>query len=207
VVGVMKNFIYGDMYGKTDPLIFLCRPSFGNYMYIRLNEGKDIEKLVAQIQNVMKADNPGFPFDYKFVNDEFNELFKSEMLIGVLSRVFAFLAIFISCLGLFGLAAYTAERRTKEIGIRKVLGASVQGITTLLSTDFLKLVLISVGIAFPVSWWMMHKWLQDYTYRISISWVVFVIAGCCALLIAFLTISFQAIKAALSSPIKNLRTE
>jgi ABC-type antimicrobial peptide transport system, permease component len=207
VVGVIHNFVYGDMYGKTEPLIFFCNPSRNNYMYIRLSGGKNIENSVAQVQNVLKRDNPGFPFDYRFMDDEFNNLFKSEMLIGTLSRVFAFLAIFISCLGLFGLAAYTAERRTKEIGIRKVLGASVQGITTLLSTDFLKLVIISVLIAFPVAWWMMHKWLQDYAYHISINWLVFVIAGLSAILIALLTISFQSIKAAMSSPVKNLRTE
>ena len=174
VVGVIHNFIYGDMYGKTEPLIFFCNPSRDNYMYIRLTAGKSVEQSVAQVQNVLKRDNPGFPFDYRFMDDQFNNLFKSEMLIGTLSRVFAFLAIFISCLGLFGLAAYTAERRTKEIGIRKVLGASVQGITTLLSTDFLKLVIISVVIAFPVAWWMMHKWLQDYAYQFPlIGWYLY----------------------------------
>ena len=126
---------------------------------------------------------------------------------GKLANLFASLAIFISCLGLFGLAAYTAERRTKEIGIRKVLGASVHGIATLLSSDFLKLVVVSFVIAFPLAWWFMNKWLEDYAYRIDIDWTVFVIAGMIAVLIALLTISFQAIKAGLSNPIKSLRTE
>ena len=129
------------------------------------------------------------------------------MLIGKLSRIFALLAIIISCLGLFGLAAYTAERRTKEIGIRKVLGASVTGITGLLSKDFLRLVFVSAIVAFPLSWWFMHKWLQNYAYRITISWWVFVLAGLLALIIALVTISFQSIRAAISNPVKSLRTE
>ena len=129
------------------------------------------------------------------------------MLISKLSRVFAALAIIISCLGLFGLAAYTAERRTKEIGVRKVLGASVSGIATLLSKDFLKLVSLSCIIAFPVAWWMMHSWLQNYQYRIEISWGIFLIAGLLAILIALTTVSFQAIKAAVANPVKSLRTE
>ena len=123
----------------------------------------------------MKKNNPAYPFTYQFVDDQFNQMFSSETLISKLSRVFAALAIIISCLGLFGLAAYTAERRTKEIGIRKVLGASVSGIAGLLSKDFLKLVAISCIVAFPVAWWMMHNWLQSYQYRIDISWWIFLL--------------------------------
>jgi ABC-type antimicrobial peptide transport system permease subunit len=129
------------------------------------------------------------------------------MLIGKLSRLFALLTILISCLGLLGLAAYTAERRTKEIGIRKVLGATVTNVITLLSKDFLQLVAISSVVAFPLAWWMMHNWLQDFAYRINISWWVFVIAGGLAVVIALLTVSFQAIKAAVANPVKSLRTE
>jgi ABC-type antimicrobial peptide transport system permease subunit len=196
------------MYGKADPLVFMCYPedNFG-YLYIRTKPQINIEKAVAKITSVIKNNNPGYPFDYIFVDDEFNIIFKSEMLIGKLSRVFALLAIIISCLGLFGLAAYTAERRTKEIGIRKVLGASVTGITSLLSKDFLWLVFISAVIAFPLSWWLMHKWLQNYNYRVTIDWWVFVIAGLLALLIALITISFQSIRAAIANPVKSLRTE
>jgi putative ABC transport system permease protein len=208
VIGVTKDFVFSDMDGKkNDPLVFQCDPDYFGYMYIKLKPHTDIEKAVATIGNVMKANNPGYPFDYIFVDEEFNNIFKTESLIGKLSRMFAGLAIIISCLGLFGLAAYTAERRTKEIGIRKVLGASVTGITSLLSKDFLQLVLISSVIAFPVAWWAMHSWLLDYEYRITISWWVFVLAGLVALFIAFFTISFQSIRAALANPVKSLRTE
>ena len=162
---------------------------------------------IAKIEAVMKKNNPAYPFDYRFVDDQFNNMFLSEMLISKLSRVFAALAIIISCLGLFGLATYTAERRTKEIGVRKVLGASVSGIAGLLSKDFLKLVLISCIVAFPVAWWVMHNWLQSYSYRININPWVFVIAGLAAMLIAVITISFQSIKAAIANPVKSLRTE
>ena len=167
----------------------------------------DPETALAQLEAVMKKDNPAYPFEYSFVDDQFNSMFLSEMLISKLSKVFATLAIIISCLGLFGLAAYTAERRTKEIGIRKVLGASVSGITSLLSKDFLKLVLVSCVIAFPFAWWMMDNWLLYYQYRIEISWWIFLIAGAAAILIALLTVSFQAIKAAIANPVKSLRTE
>src|ERR1043166_1893173 len=134
-------------------------------------------------------------------------MFLGEMLIGKLSRVFAVLAIIISCLGLFGLAAYTSERRTKEIGVRKVLGASVTSITGLLSKDFVKLVFIASIIAFPVAWWAMHDWLQNYRYRIEIDWWIFSAAAMLAMLVALITISFQAIKAAVANPVKSLRTE
>jgi len=159
------------------------------------------------MQNIVQKNNPAYPFTYQFVDDQFNQMFLSEMLISKLSRVFAALAILISCLGLFGLAAYTAERRTKEIGVRKVLGASVSGIAALLSKDFLKLVLISCIVAFPLAWLMMNNWLQNYQYRITISWWIFLIAAIVAILIALLTVSFQAIKAAVANPVKSLRTE
>jgi putative ABC transport system permease protein len=207
IIGVVKDFVYGDMYGKSDPLIFYCKPEWAGYIYIKLKNKTQTEAALAKIEKVMKGNNPGFPFDYQFVDSEFNRQFNTEMLISKLSRVFAALAIIISCLGLFGLAAYTAERRTKEIGIRKVLGASVSRITGLLSKDFLQLVLISALVAFPLSWWAMHQWLQNYAYRIEISWWVFGLAGVMAMLIALLTISFQAIKAAFVSPIKSLRSE
>ena len=208
IVGVTKDFVFGDMYAKADPLVFMCYPEdrFG-YLYVRTKSQSNTEKAVSKIEAIIKNDNPGYPFDYVFVDDEFNKQFKSEMLIGKLSRIFALLAIIISCLGLFGLAAYTAERRTKEIGIRKVLGASVTGIAGLLSKDFLRLVFVSAIVAFPLSWWFMHKWLQNYAYRITISWWVFVLAGLLALMIALVTISFQSIRAAISNPVKSLRTE
>ena len=176
-------------------------------MYVRLKKNASKEKAIAKIESIIKSSNPGYPFNYIFVDDEFDLQFKSEMLIGKLSRVFASLAIVITCLGLFGLAAYTAERRTKEIGIRKVLGASIPGITGLLSKEFLKLVIISAVISFPLAWWFMHNWLQNYAYRTQISWWIFITAAALALFIAIFTISFQAIRAALANPVKSLRTE
>ena len=176
-------------------------------MYVRTKERVNTRQSLTQIEKVFKKDNPNYPFEYRFVDDQFNQMFQSETLISKLSRVFAVLTIIISCLGLFGLAAYTAERRTKEIGIRKVLGASAKGLAGLLSKEFLQLVLLSCIVAFPVAWWIMRQWLKDYAYRINIQWWVFIIAGCVAALIAFLTVSFLAIKAAVANPVKSLRTE
>jgi ABC-type antimicrobial peptide transport system permease subunit len=207
VVGVVKNFLYNNMYAEGAPLIFFSDTSNTNYMNIRLKPSADLRMALDRIGKVMKSNEPGYPFEYKFVDEQFDKLFKTESLIGKLAGIFAVLAVIISCLGLFGLSAYTAERRTKEIGIRKVLGASVPGITSLLSKDFVKLVVISFVIAFPLAWYFMHQWLQDFEYRITISWLVFVGAGLIALAIALTTISFQAIRAAMSNPIKSLRTE
>ena len=207
IVGVVKDFVFGDMYAKSDPLIFHPYPDYFGYMYIRLKKQANVENAVASVGSIIKSNNPGYPFNYIFVDEEFDRQFRTEMLIGKLSRIFALLAIVITCLGLFGLAAYTAERRTKEIGIRKVLGASIPGITGLLSKDFLKLVIISSLISFPVAWWLMHNWLQGYAYRTQISWWVFALAAGLALFIAIFTISFQAIRAALANPVKSLRTE
>jgi len=174
---------------------------------VRIKPQINTEQALAKIGAILKKNNPAYPFNYIFVDDQFNLMFTSEMLISKLSRVFAALAIIISCLGLFGLAAYTAERRTKEIGIRKVLGSSISGIAALLSKDFLKLVSISCIVAFPVAWWMMHNWLEGYEYRIKISWWIFLASGFVAMVIALITISFQAIKAAVANPVRSLRTE
>jgi putative ABC transport system permease protein len=208
IVGVVNDYVYGDLYGKPDPVMFFCvnMPDASN-MYVRLKPNAYVETAIKQIGTVLKKDNPSYPFTYHFVDDQFNQMFQNEQLISKLSRVFAMLAIIISCLGLFGLAAYTAERRIKEIGIRKVLGASVTSITTLLSKDFLQLVFISCLVAFPLAWWMMYSWLQNYKYRIEISWWIFIIAGFIAILIALITVSFQAIKAAVANPVKSLRSE
>ena len=208
VIGVVKDYVYGNIYGKADPLIIFCKPpEYQNFIYARLKPQSDVEKAVAKIAAVMKKDDPAYPLEYHFVDDQFNAMYQNETLVSEVSSVFAVLAVIISCLGLFGLATYTAERRIKEIGIRKVLGASVSGITALLSKDFLQLVAIACLVAFPVAWWMMHNWLQSYEYRIGISWWIFLAAGVSAALIALLTISFQSIKAALANPVKSLRTE
>lgn len=150
---------------------------------------------------------PDMPFSYQFLDESFDNMYRAEQRVGKVALSFALLAIFIACLGLFGLAAYMAEQRTKEIGVRKVLGASVTSITALLSKDFVKLVCIASLIAFPVAWWAMSTWLRDFAYRVNISWWVFALAGFIALLIAVLTVSSHAIKAALTNPVKSLRNE
>jgi putative ABC transport system permease protein len=207
IAGVVKDFIFNDMYHPPEPLVFFCDTSNVSTLLIRLKANQDVSKALAKIGTVIKASSPAYPFEYKFIDEDFNNLFKSEMLIGKLSRVFAFLTILISCLGLFGLAAYTAERRTKEIGIRKVLGATISSVVALLSKDFLRLVAIASVIAFPLAWWIMNKFLQEYAYRIQIPWWVFVVAGLLAVFIALFTVSFQAVKAAVTNPVKSLRTE
>ena len=207
VVGVVKNFVSNDVYRPVDPLIMFADTSNTNVMSIRMRANTNLTAALAEVEKVVKANNPGYPFSYEFVDDVFGRLFKAETLIEKLAGIFAALAIIISCLGLFGLASFTAERRTKEIGVRKILGASVSGITRLLSKDFLKPVLISVVIAFPVSWWLMIDWLKDYEYKINIHWWVFVLAGLMVLVIALATVSFQSIKAAVANPVKSLRTE
>jgi putative ABC transport system permease protein len=207
IVGVIDDFVYNDMYSPSAPLILFSDTSWVKTLTVRFKPGTALTAALPKIESVLKKAAPAYPVEYKFVDEQFNQYFKTESLIGRLAGIFATLAIIISCLGLFGLAAYTAEKRTKEIGIRKVLGASVTRIATLLSTDFLKLVLISFFIAFPLGWYFMNNWLQDYEYRISISWTIFFFAGLTAAFIAFATVSFQAIKAALANPVKNLRTE
>ncbi len=208
IVGVVDDYVYGNMYGKPDPVVFFCTaPKNTNVMYIRLKNNNSAEDALSVIGAVFKKENPAYPFNYLFVDEQFNRLFGNEMLISKLSKVFAALAIVISCLGLFGLAAYTAERRKKEIGIRKILGSTAASLAGLLSKDFLKLVVISCVIAFPVAWWVMHNWLLDYQYRISINWLIFLISGLVALLVALITVSFQAVKTAMMNPVKSLRTE
>lgn len=210
IVGVMKDFHYNSLKVPIEPIILrLFKKSWKSYwgsVIVRTEKGKTKEA-IASMEKMYKKFNPGFPFRYYFTDDEIAKNYKSEYTVSTLSRYFAFLAIFISCLGLFGLITFTAEQRVKEIGIRKVLGASIPGIVQMLSKDFLILVGLAALVAFPISWWMMHHWLQDYAYRIEISWWMFVIAGLAAVLIALVTISFQAIKAATSNPVKSLRTE
>jgi len=207
VVGVVKDFVSNNVYKPADPLIMYANTSNANLMSIRLKANANLTTALPRVEKVIKTNNPGYPFSYEFVDETFGRMFKAENLIAKLAGIFAALAIIISCLGLFGLASFTAEKRTKEIGIRKILGASVSGITELLSKDFLKPVLLSVVIAFPVAWWLMMTWLKDYADKISIHWWVFALVGLLVLLIALTTVSFQAIKAAIANPVKSLRTE
>jgi putative ABC transport system permease protein len=205
IIGVLKDFHLASLKQKIEPAVFFYTPDNWK-MYVRTT-GKDAPKAIAAAQKIYTQYNPAFPFNYTFLDDSYNEMYKSDERSGTLFSWFAGIAILISCLGLFGLATYTAQVKVKEIGIRKVLGASVANITSMLSMDFLKLVGISIVIATPIAWWAMNKWLQDFVYRINIQWWVFALAGVMALAIAFATISFQAIKAALANPVKSLRSE
>jgi ABC-type antimicrobial peptide transport system permease subunit len=210
IVGIVNNFVFNDMYGKPGPVFMLCNPPSFPYcksIDMRLRPGVTASDAIAKITAVIKADNPGFPVEVKFAGAQYDRRFTDETRIGTLAGLFAALAISISCLGLFGLAAFTAEQRTKELGIRKVLGASVPGLTGLLSREFLQLVALSCLVAFPLAWWVMNSWLASYAYRTAIHWWVFAGAGLGALTIALLTVSFQALKAALANPVKTLRAE
>ncbi|HTQ27672.1 MAG TPA: ABC transporter permease [Puia sp.] len=207
VDGVVDDYVYGDMFGHGDPVVFYCVPNQTDRMYVRLMNGNDPEQAMAKMQAVFAKYNPGYPFQFVFVDDQFNNLFVGETLISKLSEIFASLAIIISCIGLFGLAAYTAERRTKEVGIRKVLGASEFRITKLLTTDFIQLVLLSCLLAFPLAGWIMHSWLMNYAMRISIHWWVFLLAAVVSILVALITVGSQAIRAALANPVRSLRSE
>ena len=192
---------------KPAPLVFLNNPPNANYIFMKLKRMDNPQAVISKLQTIFRNADASQPFDYHFIDKDFENAFKQQGFIGSLATIFGALAVFISCLGLFGLSAFMAEQRKKEIGVRKVLGASVISITALLSKDFLKLVLLACVIAFPLAYWLMHVWLQNYEYRISIGWVVFVIAGCLALLIACITVSLQAVRAAKANPVKSLKTE
>jgi predicted permease len=207
VIGIIRDVVYNNIYGPSAPLMLLCLPKNTTSMALRFRPNADLPRALAAASSVITAESPDQPFAYRFADADFDALFTSETLIGKLSGIFAVLAVLISCLGLFGLAAYTAERRVKEIGIRKVLGASVQGLTGLLLREFAQLVTISCVIAFPLAFWMLHGWLQNYEYRTTIHWWVFGLAGALALAIAILTVGFQAIRAALANPVDSLRSE
>ncbi len=162
---------------------------------------------IAAIQKIYDQTAPTYPFQFTFLDQDFDRLYNNEQKQGVLFTIFAVLAIFIACLGLFGLALYSTEQRRKEIGIRKVLGASVGGLVTLLSSDFLKLVLLANVLAWPLAWWAMHKWLEEFTYRVELNALIFILAGIIALIIAVFTVSFQALKVAVANPVNALRDE
>jgi putative ABC transport system permease protein len=205
VIGVVKDFNFNSLRDVVTPMVLYLHESRGR-MALRIQTA-DIHSLVGQIEDIWRQMAPSQPFGYAFMDDEFNNIYRAEQRQGGISLSFSLLAIFIACLGLFGLAAYAAEQRTREIGIRKVLGASVGGIVSLLSRDFLLLVLVAAAISFPLAWWAMHHWLQDFAYRITIGWEMFAFAGVVGLMIALLTVSFQAMRAALANPVKSLRSE
>ena len=205
VIGVVKDFNFSSMHDKVGPLVMNLRDNRGS-MAVRLKPG-DPGNIVRQVEAKWQTMAQGVPFDYTFMDSDFNNLYQSEQQTGQVFITFAVFAILIACLGLFGLVTYAAEQRTKEIGIRKVLGARVGGIVLLLSKDFTKLVLIASLIAFPLAWWFMHGWLQGFAYRVGISWWIFVAAGVIAVSIALVTVSFQTIRAAVANPVRSLRSE
>lgn len=207
IVGVINDYINDSPYSPVTPLLIYPAKEWMLNMVVRTNPSLPIEHNLKQMEEILKKFNPAYPFEYKFVDQQFAIKFKEQQQTAQLALIFSGLAIFISCLGLFGLASYIAELRTKEIGIRKVLGASVTGITAMLSRDFVKLVLIAILLASPIAWWIMNKWLEDFSYRIEIQWWIFAVAGIAALTIAILTVSTQAIRAANTNPIKTLRDE
>jgi ABC-type antimicrobial peptide transport system permease subunit len=205
IIGIVKDFNYESIYNKVDPYFISYRKNTPNII-VKMRGGTE-KKTLADIGSLYKKYNPGLPFDYKFMDEDYQALYASEQRVSVLSRYFAGIAIIISCLGLFGLAAFTAQKRQKEIGIRKVVGASVGDMAMMLSTDFFKLVLIAVIIAFPIAWWVMHAWLQHFAYRIHIGAMVFVIAGTGIACITVTTVGLQALKAAMANPAKVLKAE
>lgn len=207
VAGIVKDFISGSPYEDIKPMVIQGASLNFGAIHFRLNPANSIADDLARAEKVFKQYNPQYPFEYFFVDEFYARKFKEEQQEGTLAALFAGLSIFISCLGLFGLATYMAENRIKEIGIRKVLGASVSGITILLSKDFIKLVFIAIIVASPVAWFAMNKWLQVFNYRITISWWIFFASGSLAVLIALVTVGYQAVKAAVANPIKSLRTE
>ncbi len=207
VIGVIKNMVIESPYDDTRPVIYGIADEPGNIAILRLSNAINANDAVKKIKAVFEKYNSDQPFEYKFIDDDYAKKFDTEVKVGKLSNVFTLLAIIISCLGLFGLTSFVAEQRKKEIGVRKVLGASVFNVWNLLSKEFIALVIISFLISVPLSYYFMHKWLQNYTYRTTLSWWIFIAAGVGALMITLITVSFQSIKAAIANPVKSLRTE
>jgi putative ABC transport system permease protein len=205
IIGLIKDINTSSLREVVLPLAIILKFN-PIYLSVKLKPTAT-EASLAYIQQTWKQFDNIYPVDYFFLDEQLNNFYKSDnRLLNVLS-IFGGIAICIACMGLFGLSMYTARQRTKEIGIRKVLGASIPGVAALLSKDFIKLVFLAAIIAFPIAWWLMNKWLEDFAYRVHISWWVFVVAGIAALLIALITISFQAIRTAIANPVKSLRTE
>jgi ABC-type antimicrobial peptide transport system permease subunit len=203
---VVKDFHLTSLHETIRPLVIVLMPKYNSLLLVKAQRGRTPLAL-AGLQQAYRKYNPGYPFEYHFLDETFERQYKSETLVGELAKYFAILAVFISCLGLFGLAAFTAEQRTKEIGVRKILGASVSALVALLSKEFIKLVGIAFLLASPVAWYAVNQWLQKFAYREEIAWWIFVLAGGLAVLIAVLTVSFQSLRAALANPVKSLRNE
>jgi ABC-type antimicrobial peptide transport system permease subunit len=207
VLGVIKNIIVGSPYEPVKQAIYYIDPELGGVINIKVKPNAGFKDALNTIAAVCKKYAPSSPFDYKIADEEYAKKFNEQERVGNLASAFGILAIFISCLGIFGLASFVAEQRTKEIGLRKVLGASVFNLWYLVSREFVLLVAISLLIATPLSFYFMHNWLQNYTYRTDISWWIFAVVGIGALAITLLTVSYQAIRAAIANPVTSLRSE
>jgi len=210
IIGVVKDFHFESLHEPVKPAYFTLQQNPGKNPWFKIMtriKANHQQQTIASIQHLFESFNPGFPFTFNFLSEAYQKQYDTETRIATLSKYFAALAIIISCLGLFGLAAFTAQKRRKEIGVRKVIGASVTDITSMLSKDFLRLVLIALCIAFPASWWLMNNWLQGFAYRVHISAGTFLLAGISIIVITLLTIGYQSIKAAIANPVKSLRTE
>jgi putative ABC transport system permease protein len=208
VIGVMKDFNYNSLHGEVRPFMLFYNGDPNAFSFITVSTNStDYKSLLGKIETIWQKNLPGVPFTYTFLDQEVQKQYEAEITLSQIINSFTIMAILISCLGLFGLAAFSAEQRQKEIGIRKVLGASISGLVGLLSREFVKLVSISFIIATPIAWWAMNKWLQAFAYKVTMSWWMFAIAGVMSILIALFTVSFQAIKAALVNPVKSLKSE
>lgn len=208
IVGVIKDFNFSSLHDDVKPFMLkysVTRNDLSNL--IVKTSSTNYKTLLGKIEALWHRDVPAVPFEYKFLDEEVQKQYQTEITLSQIINAFTGIAILISCLGLFGLTAFSAEQRKKEIGVRKVLGASVQGIVRLLSKDFLKLVCIAILIAAPIAWWAMDKWLESFAYRITLSWWMFALAGLAAIITALFTVSFQAVKAAIANPVKSLRSE
>jgi putative ABC transport system permease protein len=211
VIGIVKDFNVASFRTAISPFALFHSSSRSydqgtSYVLARVKAG-DFAKTIKTLEAKWKSFLPNTPFDYTFLDNNFDAFYRSEKSLGTLFGIFSILSIFVACLGLFGLIAYTVERRTKEIGVRKVLGATIEDLVALLSKDLVKLVIIAAVIAFPIAGFAMTQWLQDFVYRTNINWWIFLLAGAISLLIALSTLSFQAIKAAMANPVKSLRSE
>jgi ABC-type antimicrobial peptide transport system permease subunit len=207
VVGVIQNFVSQSPYAKIEPLLIQGPASWFDFIHIRLNNNNNLLSNIDALKTIIQKYNPNYPMELQFADDAYAKKFVQQKRTAKLTALFSSLAIFIACLGLFGMVSFATIQRQKEIGIRKVLGASISGIIHMLSRDFIKLVLIAAIIASPIAWWIMNQWLQDYTYRTTIHWWIFLLAGIVSLFIALMTISSLAIKAARANPADSLRDE
>ncbi|HET7179180.1 MAG TPA: FtsX-like permease family protein, partial [Chryseosolibacter sp.] len=207
ILGVVRDVVKGSPFEATDPCLYFLNSSEVEWIYIRMDPAVSAHQALPKIERAFKSVISSAPFDYKFADEEYSAKFRSEERIGTLAAIFSALAILISCSGLFGLASFVAEQRTKELGIRKIMGASVGNLWQMLSSDFVGLVFMSSALAAPIAWHFLGEWLQQYDYRTTMSWWPFAVSAAAALVITLFTVSFQALRAARMNPVKSLRSE